>query len=71
MCLRDHVIENDDGDIGTVRQASELRNDNGGGDRGRGIYDASEGLYTTADMAGAKLWARGIYENDGGVGRGI
>ena len=54
MCLRSHGIDDDGGGVGG----------------GQGIYDASEGSETAAYVVGTIHWAQGIYDNNGGVGRG-
>ena len=71
VCLRDQGIDNDYGRVGRVRQARGISNNDEGIGRGRGIYNASDGLETTAEAAGARQQARGIYDNDRGVGGGI
>ena len=70
MCLRAQVIDNNDGVIGGVRWARGLSDNYGGVVRGRGIHDTSDGLETMTEAAGSRLQAQGIYNNDGGVGRG-
>ena len=67
MCLRDQGIDNNRGGVGRVRLAHGLSNDNRGVDRGRGIDDASKGLETTTEAAGARQRAQGIYDNNGDV----
>ena len=70
VCLRDQVIDDDNGGVGRVRRARGLSNDDGGFGRGQGIYDASKGLETTTEAAGDQRRVRGIYDNDVGVGGG-
>ena len=70
MCLQAEVIDNGDGGIGRVRRSKGGSDNNRGVDRGRGICDASEGLETTAEAAEDRQRARGIYNDDGGVGGG-
>ena len=70
MRLRDQCIENNNGGVGRVRQAFGISNDDRGVVRGRGIYYASEGLDTTTEAEEARRRAQGIYDNDGGIGRG-
>ena len=38
--------------------------------KGRGKEDASEGLETTTEAAGARRWSQGIYDDNGGFGGG-
>ena len=57
MCLRAEGIDNDEGGVRRVRRAKGLRDDDRGVDRGRGIHDASEGLETTTEAAGARRQA--------------
>ena len=70
MHLRAQGIDNDDGNIGRLRQARGLSNDDRGVSRGRGIYDAPEGLETTAEAAVSRQRVWGIYDDNRGVGRG-
>ena len=70
MCLRDQVIYDENDGISEGRWALRLSNNNGGFGGGRGIDDASKGLETTTEAAGARQQDRGIYNNNGGVGRG-
>ena len=57
LFLRTQVIDDDDGGVGRVRWVRGLRYDDGGVIRGRGINDASEGLETTTEAAGARQQA--------------
>ena len=52
--LRAQGIDDDNGGVGRVRRSRGIRNDIRGIGRGRGIYDASEGLETTKEAAGAR-----------------
>ena len=52
MCLRSQVIGDDSGSVGGGRRDRGFSNENGGFGRGRGIDDASDGLETTAEVAG-------------------
>ena len=70
MCLRAQGIDDEDGGIGKVGQARGLSNDEEGVGRGRGIYDASKELETTAKAALAIQQAEGIYNHDRGVDGG-
>ena len=70
MHLWAQVIDDDDGSVSRVIRDRGLSDDNGGVVRGRGMYDVSKGLETTTEAAVARQRARGIYDNDGGVGRG-
>ena len=56
--------------VGGGRLAWGLRNDNRGVVRGQQIDDASNGLEKTTETAGYQQLAQGIYDDDGGVGRG-
>ena len=47
MCLRDQIIDENNGVIDRERQACGLSDDDGGVSRGQGIDCASEGLETT------------------------
>ena len=71
MCLRSQGIDDSDGGIGIGRRSWGLSDDNRGVGGERGIDSASERSEKTADTMGARRRARGIYDNDGGVGRGI
>ena len=71
MCLRAQGIDNNNSGVGRVRRARGLSNDERGVGRGRGIYDASEGLETTAEAAGNRQRPQRIYDEDIGVGGGI
>ena len=52
MCLRAQGIDNNNCSAGRVRRERGLSDDDGGVDRGQGIYNASKGLETTAEAAG-------------------
>ena len=54
MWLQDQGIDDNNHGVVRVRQARELSEDGGGVGRGQGIRDASEGLDTTTDVAGAR-----------------
>ena len=69
MCLQAQVIDDDDGGLSGGIRDQGLSDNNGGVGGGRGIYDASELLETTAEAAGARQRVQGIYNNDGGFGR--
>ena len=71
MCLRDQVIDHNDGVGGRERRARGLSDNDGGVGRGRGIHDTSKGSDTTTGVAGARRRARGIYDNNRGIGRVI
>ena len=68
MCLRDQCIDDDDGGVGRVRRSRGLSNDDRGIRIGRGIRDASKGLETTTEAAGASQRTQVIYDDDVGVG---
>ena len=70
MCLQAQGIDNDNSVASRVTRAHRLSDNDGVVGRGRGINDASEGLETTTEAAGDIQWARGIYNNNGGVGGG-
>ena len=70
MCLQAQGTDNNDSGIVRVRRDHGISNDDGGVGREQGIRYASEGLETTAETTGARQWARGIYNNNGGVNRG-
>ena len=52
MFLRDQGIDENNSGFGIARRAGGLSNSDGG--VGRGIRDASEGLETTMEAAGAR-----------------
>ena len=54
MCLRAEGIDNNGGGIGRVGRSKGIGNDDGGVGRGRGIRDASKGLETMTEAAGAR-----------------
>ena len=54
VCLRDQGIDDGSGGVSRVRQACRLSDDNGDVGRGQVIHDASKGLTTTAEAAGAR-----------------
>ena len=70
MHLWAQVIDDNVGGFRRGRRACRISNDNGGVDRGRGIYNASKGSETTSEAAGDRQQARLIYDNNGGLGRG-
>ena len=70
MCLRDQGVDDNNGEVRSVRRARGLSNDDGGVGRGRVIYDASKGLETMMGAAGDRRRARVVYDDDEGVGRG-
>ena len=51
VCLRSQGIDDNNGVVNRVRQARGLIDDDGGVRRGRGIYNASEGLETTIEAS--------------------
>ena len=63
VCLQAQGIEDDDRGVGGVIQARILSDNGGGVGGGRGIDDASKGLEITTEVAGARRWSRGIYDN--------
>ena len=67
MCLRVEGIGNDVGGVDRVRRATGLSDDDRGVGRGRGICNMNEGSETTAEAAGYRRRAKGIYNHDGGV----
>ena len=69
VCSRVEGID-DNGIVGSVRRAHILRKDDRGIHRVRIIQDASKGSETTTEATGDRRRAQGIYDNDGGVGRG-
>ena len=70
MCLQAQGTDNNDSGIVRVRRDHGISNDDGGVGREQGIRYASEGLETTAETTRARQWARGIYDDDVGVGGG-
>ena len=70
MHLQTQYFDDDDGSVGRVRRARGISNNNRGIERGRGIYDVSEGSETTTDAAGARRRFQGIYDDVGGVSGG-
>ena len=52
VCLRAQFIDNDNSGVGRVRRARRLINNDRGVFIGRGIYDVSKGLETTAEAVG-------------------
>ena len=70
MCLRAQVIDGNDIGVGGGRRARVISDDNVGVVRGQGIGDESEGLETTTEATEDRQRAQGIYDNNGGVGRG-
>ena len=68
--LRSRVIDDNDVGVGKVRWARRLGDDVGGVGRGQGIYDASKGSETTTDVVGYRQRPQGIYDDNGGIGRG-
>ena len=56
MCLQDQGIDDNDGGVRRLRWARGLSNDDGGVRRERGIYDASEGSETTAEVE--RIWGQ-------------
>ena len=70
MCLQDQVIDNAGGSIDRVRRARSLSDDNRGVVRGQGIRDASEESKIMMKAAGARRRDQGIYDNNGGAGKG-
>ena len=70
VCLRAQGINNDNGGVGRARQACGISDNDGGVGRVQGIHNASKGLETTAEVAGARRLDQGIYDDGGGVGRG-
>ena len=70
VCLLAQGVGDNSNDVGRVRQARRLSNDDGCVDRGRRIDDASEVLDTTTEAVGARRQAQGIYDNNGGVDGG-
>ena len=70
MRLRDQGIDDGNGSVGRVRRARGISDDGVGVNRGRGIYDVSEGSKTTTEAVGARRRAQGIYDDNGGIGGG-
>ena len=70
MCLRDQGIDDNNGGVGRVRWDRGLSDNDGGFVRGRVIRNASEVSETTREAAGSRQRARGIYNEDRGVGGG-
>ena len=60
----------DEGGVGGGGRSQGLNDNNGGVNRGRGLYDKFEGLDTTIDTVEARQQAQGIYDDDDGVGGG-
>ena len=71
MCLRSQGIDDDDGVVNRVIRSRGLSDDGGGIGRGQGIDDASKGLETTTEAAGARKQDQGIYNDNRGLGGGI
>ena len=67
MCLRAEGIDDNNGGVGRVRRAKGLSDDDVGVGIVRGIRDVSEGSETTAEAAGDRRRAQGIYGNNRGV----
>ena len=68
--LQDQGIDNNNSSVGRVRRARGISDDDWGVVIGRVIYDASKGLETTTEAAGARRPAQVIYNDDRGVGGG-
>ena len=72
MFLQAQGIDDDSGGVGRVRRFRGLSDEDRDVGRGRGIYDASEGLETTMEAVGDRQRSLVIYDkyNYRGVGRG-
>ena len=71
MCLRSQGIDDDYGVVNRVIRSRRLSDDGGVIGRGQGIEDASKGLETTTEAAGARKQDQGIYNDNRGLGGGI